>query len=391
MRKVLLIRYGEIHLKGQNRPFFIRMLAEDIKNALQGLGATVTRAQGRFYVENYPVELEDEAIDRLTRIFGIYSVSPAREVEKDWAAVCQNAAQMMAEETASRGGSCTFKVFARRSDKTFPLTSMQIAPELGGYLLEHVPGLSVDVHEPDVPLGVEIREHAYLYTGEIPGSGGMPAGSNGRAALLLSGGIDSPVAGHMVMKRGVEIECIHFHSFPYTSERARDKVVSLTRLLSRYSGSIRLHIVHFTDVQMAIYEACPDSQTTILIRRAMMRIAERIAAANECRALVTGEAIGQVASQTLESLCATDSVVGMPVFRPCIGFDKSEIMERARKIGTYETSILPYEDCCTIFTPKHPVTHPRLRDIEASERKLTNYEELLQGAIGRTETLLVTP
>ena len=391
MRKVLLIRYGEIHLKGQNRPFFIRMLAEDIRHALSGTGASLKTAQGRFYVEDYPEAMEEDIIDRLTRVFGIYSVSPAREVEKDWNVICDHAAEMMRAEAEKRGGSCTFKVFARRSDKTFPMNSTQMAPELGGVLLERVPGLTVDVHHPDVPFGLEIREHAYLYTGEIPGSGGMPAGSNGKAALLLSGGIDSPVAGHMIMKRGVEIECVHFHSFPYTSERARDKVISLTKLLSRYCGSIKLHIVHFTDVQLAIYEACPDSQTTILIRRAMMRIAERIAAANDCRALVTGEAIGQVASQTLESLCTTDKVVEMPVFRPCIGFDKSEIMERARKIGTYETSILPYEDCCTIFTPKHPVTHPRIKDVEISERKIENYEALLQDAIEKTETLLVTP
>ena len=390
MRKVLLIRYGEIHLKGGNRPYFERLLIEAIRNALSDLGAQVVRAQGRYYATGYPPEREREAIDRLTRVFGIYSVSPAREVEKDWDAICAAAVDLMTDEVARRGP-CTFKVNSRRADKSFPMDSMHMAPLLGGYLLEQVPGLTVDVKTPQLVLGLEIRENAYLYTGEILCAGGMPAGSSGRAALLLSGGIDSPVAGHMVMKRGVSIDCIHFHSFPYTSERAREKVIALTRILARFQGCIRLHIVHFTDVQLAIYEKCPESQTTVLIRRAMMRIAQRIAAQNGCKALVTGESIGQVASQTLDGLCCTDAVAEMPVFRPCIGFDKVEIMDRARAVGTYDTSILPYEDCCTIFTPKHPVTHPRIRDMEISERKIDNYEQLLLDAIEKTEAPLITP
>lgn len=391
MRNVLLIRYGEVHLKGQNRSYFMRLLKEDIQNALADMGAAVSSGQGRFYAFGYPKEREDEAVSRLSRIFGLYSVSRAREVEKDYEAICLAAKALMEQELKNRGGSCTFKVFARRSDKTFPMDSMTMARELGHVLLEAFPGLKVDVTAPQVPLSVEIREQAYVYSGEVLGAGGMPAGSNGKAALLLSGGIDSPVAGYMVMKRGVDLHCVHFHSFPYTSERAKEKVVALAKLLAGYGGSVVLHVVHFTDVQMAIYEKCPDSQTTILLRRAMMAIAERIAGKNGCKALVTGEAIGQVASQTMESLVVTDDAVSMPVFRPCIGMDKIEIMDYARRIGTYETSILPYEDCCTIFTPRHPVTRPKLEDIKKSEGKLENYEELLNDAIERTETFTVTP
>ena len=390
MANVLLIRYGEIHLKGQNRGFFLRLLKEDIAAALEEFGAEVTLGQGRYYASGIADGGLAAAVDRLTRIFGIWSVSVAKEVDKEFSVICETAAALMQEELAKRGGSCTFKVFARRSDKNFPMTSNEICPELGHVLLERFPGLSVDVKEPEVSLSVEIRERAYVYTNEIMGPGGMPAGSNGKAALLLSGGIDSPVAGYMMMNRGLELECVHFHSFPYTSERARDKVVSLAALLARYCGTVKLHIVHFTDVQLALYERCPADQTTILIRRAMMRIAESIARKNGCKALVTGESVGQVASQTLDSLVVTDDAANMPVFRPCIGMDKYEIMDIARRIGTYETSILPYEDCCTIFTPRHPVTHPKLDRNQKSERAIDDYERLLQEAIEKTETLVVS-
>lgn len=391
MRNVLLIRYGEVHLKGQNRSYFMRLLKEDIEQALSDMGAVISSGQGRFYAASYPAEREDEAVSRISKIFGLHSVSRAREVEKNFDAIARAAKELMEQELFKRGGSCTFKVFARRSDKTFPMDSMTIARELGHVLLESLPGLKVDVNAPEVPLSVEVREHAYVYTGEEMGAGGMPAGSNGKAALLLSGGIDSPVAGYMVMKRGVDLHCVHFHSFPYTSERAKDKVIALAKQLAGYGGSVVMHVVHFTDVQMELYEKCPDNQTTILMRRAMMTIAERIAKANGCQALVTGEAIGQVASQTMESLVVTDDAVNMPVFRPCIGMDKIEIMEYAKRIGTYETSILPYEDCCTIFTPRHPVTKPKLDDIKKSESKLERYEELLQDAINKTETFTITP
>ena len=390
MANVLLIRYGEIHLKGQNRGFFMHLLKDDIKNALKDLGATVTQGQGRFFASGYPEEREDEAVQRLTKVFGIYSVSRAKEVEKDWDVICATAKELMAAQIAGKEH-CTFKVFARRSDKTFPMNSSTMAPELGHVLLTAFDNLSVDVHAPEISLSVEIREKAYLYTNEILCAGGMPAGSNGKAALLLSGGIDSPVAGYMIMKRGVDLHCVHFHSFPYTGERAKEKVIQLARLLSGFCGSIALHIVHFTDIQLAIHEHCPETQTTILMRRAMMDIAQRIAIKNGCKALITGESIGQVASQTLDSLVVTDDAASIPVFRPCIGMDKSEIMDYARKIGTYETSILPYEDCCTIFTPKHPVTRPKLSDVKKSQAKLENYEEMVKEALEKTETLLITP
>lgn len=389
-KSVLLIRYGELHLKGKNRPYFERLLIHAIRQALSGLNATLERGQGRYFVKDYDPSVEATAVERLRRVFGIYSISVARECEKDWPTICDVATQLMQTEVAQRGA-CSFKVVARRSDKHFHLNSMQMAPELGGVLLERIPELRVDVHTPDIPLGLEIRESAYLYAGEVLGQGGMPAGSNGRAALLLSGGIDSPVAGHMMMKRGLAIDCVYFHSPPYTSERAKDKVVDLARTLSHYVGEIRLHVVPFTEMPLAIYDAVPPSQTTVLLRRAMMQIAERIADANACRALITGESLGQVASQTLESLCCTDDAVAMPVFRPLIGFDKSEIIERARIIGTFETSILPYEDCCTIFTPKNPVTRPKIADIRNSQSAVSNWDTLMDQAIQATELLHVTP
>ena len=256
--------------------------------------------------------------------------------------------------------------------------------------MEHVPGLSVDVKNPQLTVYVEMREQAYVYTSILPGKGGMPLGSSGKAMLLLSGGIDSPVAGYMVASRGVYLEAVHYHSFPYTSERAKEKVLTLAKLLAQYTGPIRLHIVHFTEIQMAIYEKCPEEQLTILMRRYMMKIAERVALENQCQAIVTGESIGQVASQTIASLHVTNSAVELPVFRPLIGMDKDEIIERARTIGTFETSILPYEDCCTVFVPKHPVTRPNLRKIELSE-KLLEEEALIADALSKTETILVEP
>ena len=391
MQKVILIRYGELHLKGKNRPYFERKLFDSIKRALRGIDSHCVRASGRYYVENYAESDEDAIIAKLKKISGIYSVSVARAIEKSWDAITQNAVELMREEVSKRGGSCTFKVFSRRSDKTFPMNSSEMAPKLGGVILDAVPGTKVLMRDYDVAVGLEIREqNAYIYSGEILCVGGMPAGSNGKAALLLSGGIDSPVAGYMVQKRGVALECVHFHSFPYTGERAREKVLELAKELAAYCGSLRIHIVHFTDMQLAIHEKCPDSQSTVLIRRAMMEIAEKIAVDTNCDALVTGESIGQVASQTLKSLRCTDDAVTLPVFRPCIGMDKLEIMNIAREIGTYETSILPYEDCCTIFTPKHPVTSPKLEDIRASQLLVENWEQLKADALEKTEALWIT-
>lgn len=391
MIPIILVRYGEIHLKGQNRPRFEKMLKDSMSAAVRRFGGSVKKGDGRFYVRHIEQSQIPAAMDALCKVFGVHSVSPAYEMEKDLSAVCQKAAELAQAEMARLAlSSASFKVKGKRSDKRYPLSSMEIAAEVGGYVLEHVPGLRVDVKNPQLTLYVEMREQAYVYTSILPGKGGMPLGSSGKAMLLLSGGIDSPVAGYMVASRGVYLEAVHYHSFPYTSERAKEKVLALARLLAQYTGPIRLHIVHFTEIQMAIYEKCPEEQLTILMRRYMMKIAERVALENQCQAIVTGESIGQVASQTIASLHVTNSAVELPVFRPLIGMDKDEIIERARTIGTFETSILPYEDCCTVFVPKHPVTRPNLRKIELSE-KLLEEEALIADALSKTETILVEP
>lgn len=386
MNRVLLVRYAEIHLKGLNRPFFERLLVDRIKKALEPIRPNVEREQGRVFIYDVPEDSLSVCVDRLCRVFGIHSVSVARCVEKDWNAI--RAATLA--ETASYAASkekLTFKCFARRADKRFPMTSDQLCRELGHEILEAYPNLSVDVHHPELSVTVEIRQtHAFVYSGEVLGAGGMPVGSNGKAMLLISGGIDSPVAGYMIAKRGVQLDAVHFYSYPYTSERARDKVIELTKLVSRYAGMIHLYLVPFTDIQMTIYDKCPSTETTVLMRRLMMKIAERIAKDTGSQALITGESIGQVASQTIESLCVTDDAVSMPVFRPLIGFDKEEIVEKAQKIGTFETSILPYEDCCTVFVPKHPVTKPKVDKLRESEA-LVDFEPLICKAIEQTERM----
>ncbi len=386
MEKVILVRYAEIHLKGLNRPFFERLLVGRIKQALNPVHASVEREQGRIFVYGIPEDQIAECTDRLCRVFGIHSVSVACCVEKSWEAI-RDAAIREVRYAAETAECLTFKCFARRSDKRFPMTSEQICRELGHELLEAYPNLKVDVHHPALPVTVEIRQNnAFVFTGEVLGAGGMPVGSNGKAMLLISGGIDSPVAGYMIAKRGVMLDAVHFYSYPYTSERARDKVIELAKIVSRYAGRIRLYLVPFTEIQMTIYDRCPSSETTVLMRRLMMKIAERIAASSGSQALITGESIGQVASQTIESLCVTDDAVSMPVFRPLIGFDKEEIVEKAERIGTFETSILPYEDCCTVFVPKHPVTKPKLDKLRESEA-LVDFEPMIQKAISETECM----
>ena len=381
MRELLLVRYGEVFLKGQNRPFFLRKLVDHVREAVSGVGGRVFLSDGRIYVSDFTDM--DECIRRVTRVFGIHSVSPAVEMEKDdFEAICAQAAKMMEPLSG------TFKVLARRSDKRYPLDSPAIMREAGGYVLEHVPHLSVDVNHPDHELMIEIRKHAYLSVDKILAVGGMPMGTNGKACLLLSGGIDSPVAGFMIAKRGVELCCVHYHSFPYTSERAREKVLELARLLSEYCGKMRVFVVPFTEIQMQIHQKCPENYTTLIMRRYMMRIAQILAERDGAQALITGESIGQVASQTMEALGCTDEVVSLPVFRPCIGMDKSEIIERAQRIGTFETSSLPYEDCCTVFTPKHPATHPRKALIAKAEEALDS-EALIAAAIEGTELVEV--
>ena len=387
MERVILVRYTEIHLKGLNRPFFEAKLIENIKGALRGIHCKVHREQGRIYVTEISEDRFDEAMERLKKVFGIHSISPALGVDKDWNCVVETAFSLMEKQVAAKPD-LSFKVFARRSDKNYFMNSDEINRELGHLVLEKFPTVHVDIHKHEVALSVEIREKAYIYAEEIPCANGMPVGSAGRAMLLVSGGIDSPVAGYMMAKRGLNLSAVHFYSYPYTSERARDKVVELTRLLSAYAGPIRLHLVPFTDIQMTIYDNCPDKETTVIMRRLMMEIAEKIAVNDGARALITGEALGQVASQTLESLCVTDDAVSMPVFRPLIGFDKDEIMDYSRRIGTYDTSILPYEDCCTVFVPKHPVTRPEVADIRASEEAV-DFTELVEKAMEETETLIV--
>ena len=381
MREILLVRYGEVFLKGQNRPFFLRKLVDHVKEAVREVHGHVWLSDGRIYVSDYTDQ--DEAIRRVTKVFGIHSVSPAIEMEKDnFEAICEQAAKMMSVKNG------TFKVLARRSDKRYPMDSPAIMRQAGGYILEHVPHLKVDVNKPDHEIYIEIRNNAYLSVDRYMAAGGMPMGTNGKACLLLSGGIDSPVAGFMIAKRGVELCCVHYHSFPYTSERAREKVLELARLLSEYCGRMRVFVVPFTEIQLQIHEKCPENFTTLIMRRYMMRIAEILARKDGAQALITGESIGQVASQTMEALGCTDEVVNMPVFRPCVGMDKSEIIERAEKIGTMETSSLPYEDCCTVFTPKHPATHPRKELVRKAEEKLDS-EALIAAAIEGTEIVEV--
>lgn len=381
MRNLLLVRYGEIFLKGLNRPFFLRSLVKRVRYAVNDLHGQVWLNDGRIFISEF--DDQDECIARVTKVFGVHSVCPAVEMPKDdFDAICQKAIEM------TEGLQGTFKVVARRSDKRYFMDSPMINEELGYRILTARPELTVDVHHPDHLVNVEIRDMAYLYVKVIPAVGGMPVGTNGKATLLLSGGIDSPVAGWMIAKRGVQINAVHFHSYPYTSDRAKEKVIDLARKLSFSCCGIRVHVIPFTEIQMKIHEKCPEEYTTLIMRRFMMRIAERIADIEGSQALITGESIGQVASQTMEALAVTDSVVSLPVFRPLIGFDKSEIIDVARQIDTYELSSLPYEDCCTVFTPRHPATKPKLEKIAEGEEKL-DAESLINAAVEAREIIIV--
>ena len=380
MQDVLLVRYGEVFLKGANRPHFLKALLDNVKRVVKPLGGHVWLSDSRIYVSDF-TDLT-ACVDSVSRVFGVYSVSPAREMEKDFEVIAAECVKLM------QGYSGTFKVFGKRSDKHFPMNSMEIAVEVGHRVLEANPNLSVDVHKPQHRLMVEIRDKAYICVEEIPAVGGLPMGTGGKAALLLSGGIDSPVAGYQMMKRGVRICAIHFQSPPYTGELARDKVLQLAKMLAWYMGGMRVYMVPFTKCQLEIHEKCPDELGTLITRRFMMRIAERLARDFGAQALITGESLGQVASQTMEALGCTDAVVNMPVFRPLIGNDKKEIMAVAEKIGTYETSILPYEDCCTVFTPRHPVTRPKVETMPKVESKL-DVEALVEEAVAGTEMIIL--
>ncbi len=390
MYKSFLIKYGEIAIKGKNRYLFEEALVRQIRYALAGADGTfeVRRLQGRIYVDAKDYDY-DEVLEALSHVFGIVGICPVVLTEDaGFDALVRDVTAYVDQAYPDKNR--TFKVHARRARKNYPMDSMELNAALGEKLLEAFPKLRVDVHHPDILLCVEIREKINIYSVEIPGPGGMPVGTNGRAMLLLSGGIDSPVAGYMIAKRGVAIDAVYFHAPPYTSERAKQKVVDLARIVSRYAGPIRLHIVNFTEIQLQIYEKCPHAELTIIMRRYMMKIAEHFAKEDHCLGLVTGESIGQVASQTMQSLAATNAVCTLPVYRPLIGFDKKEIIDISEKIDAYETSILPFEDCCTIFVAKHPVTKPNLRVIERSEQRLGEaIDALVKTAVETAETVCV--
>ena len=386
--KTFLIKYAEIGTKGKNRYKFEDVLCQQIKNHVAPLGEfSIRREYGRIFLYAESEYDFEDLIKELQKVFGIVGICPI-VVEKnvDFEAIKTSVISYVKE--VYQDEKLTFKVNARRTNKKFPMHSMEMNGELGHHILEACPNMKVDVHKPDVLLNVEVREQVYIYSKVIKGAGGLPVGTNGKAMLLLSGGIDSPVAGYMISKRGVELEAVYFNAPPYTSERAKQKVVDLARIVSGYSGTIRLHIVNFTDIQLAIYEKCPHEELTIIMRRYMMKIAEELARKNNCQALITGESIGQVASQTMHSLACTNEVCTIPVFRPCIGMDKQEIVDVSEMIDTYETSILPYEDCCTIFVAKHPVTKPILDIIKRSETKLVDViDDLMQTALDTVEVV----
>lgn len=391
MFKAFLIKYGEIGIKGKNRYLFENALVEQIRYVLKEVEGTfaVTKEQGRVYIECLSAYDHEETVAALQRVFGIVGICPVVHVE-------DQGFEQLAEDVLSYvkwmypDGRRTFKVNTRRARKNYPMNSMEINCALGEKVLERFPDMKVDVHHPELMLNVEIRKKIYIYSETIKGLGGMPVGTNGKATLLLSGGIDSPVAGYMVAKRGVQIEAVYFHAPPYTSERAKNKVIDLAKKVAKYSGPIKLFVVNFTELQLYMYDKCPHDELTIIMRRYMMRIAEHFARESGAQALITGESIGQVASQTIQSLAATNEVCTMPVFRPVISFDKQEIVDIAERIDTYETSILPYEDCCTIFVAKHPVTKPNIDRIKRSEEHLQErIEELMQEALETTEVLMI--
>lgn len=385
MKEIILCKQGEIVLKGLNRNWFENILEKRLKEAIAPFGKyKVYDAQCMTYVEPMSDDCDiDSAFDALKKVFGFVSLSRAAVCEKDIEDIKEKAKVYLPQYMT---GAKSFKADARRSDKKFPLTSPQIASEVGGAILEVLPDLKVKMDEPDITVRVEIREEkAYIHAGNVKGAGGMPVGSSGKGLLLLSGGIDSPVAGYMMAKRGLSLEALHFESFPYTSERAKEKVLTLARLMSNYTGRMYVHVISLTHIQEEIKRCCDEEYFTLVLRRFMMRIANKMARRDSCGAIITGESLGQVASQTLAALNVTDSAVDMPVFRPCIALDKEEIISISRKINTFETSILPYEDCCTVFTPKHPKTRPEINQVVEQENRL-DIETLEAEAISSLQT-----
>ena len=384
MNKMILVRYSEIHLKGKNRGFFEKILAHNIQEAITKFGAKVSKISGRYVVEGYQDDEESLVIESLKKVFGIYSISPALEIDTNSQSIQDVVAQIYLPLSVS-----SFKVAVTRADKSFPIHSTEFAAFLGGIILDNNSHVHVDLHKPETIIYVDIRENkkSYIYHEIIRCANGMPIGTSGSGLLLLSGGIDSPVAGYQLARRGMPLHAIHFHSFPYTSDLAKQKVIKLATILSEYTGNITLHMISFTKVQEAIHKYCKDEYMITIMRRIMMRIAEIIAKKNHLKAIITGESLAQVASQTVESITVTNHVVqDLPIFRPLIGLDKDDITVIATKIGTFETSILPYEDCCTVFLPKHPVIKPKLEQVEMEEKKL-DIASLLQEALDSEEIL----
>ena len=390
MKEIILIKNGELALKGLNRSSFEDILIKNMKRRLKELGDfNFIKSQSTIVVEPVSEDIDlDDAVEILERVFGIAALSRAMTCEKDFEKIKETAVSYLEDELEDAR---TFKVEAKRSDKHFPLKSPEIARELGGYILSKFNHLKVDVHNPEITVTVEVRDsHAFIRGNNIKGAGGMPTGTSGRGAILISGGIDSPVAAYMMAKRGIELCAVHFASPPYTSELAELKVMELLKKVARYSGVITTYVVPFTKLQEAIRDNCPEEYFTIIMRRIMMMLAERLAKSQNCSALITGESVGQVASQTIYALACTDCAADMPVFRPCIGMDKEEIIRISRKIDTFETSIQPYEDCCTVFTPKHPRTRPKLEDVLLAEAKIENLEELMNEAYENVKKVIIS-
>lgn len=382
MNKVLLLKFGELFLKGRNRREFLKLLRYNIEQKLKGLTYKLSETQGRLVVSNFSADIEDELISRLQKVFGLIGVASAVEIDT----VMEDIEKYVGEFDVENYK--TFKIEAKRADKTFPMTSMEIEKHLGGVVLDKNPNLKVDLYNPELIINVEIRVNnkTYIYSNLYPCANGLPLGSAGKGLLLLSGGIDSPVAGYLMSKRGLKLEAVHFHSYPYTSAQAKEKVIELAKEISEYCGEIKLHVVSFTEIQEQIHKNCDPEYMITIMRRIMMRIAERLCKENGLGAIVTGESLGQVASQTMQSMTVTNSVVSLPVFRPVIAFDKEEIMDVARKIGTYETSILPYEDCCTVFLPKNPVIRPTISRAEYLEKSL-DIDSLVEAAVLNEEII----
>lgn len=381
--KVILIRYSEIHLKGNNRGFFENALINNIRHSLADKKYKLVKQSGRYVISEFEESEADSIVETVRNVFGVYSVSLADEVKSDYKEIKKSALAIAPE-------SGTFKVVCNRADKRFPLNSMQLASSIGGDLLENNGKLSVDLHKPQHLVNIDVRENGktFVFTNSIKGVNGMPVGTGGKGVLLLSGGIDSPVACYMMAKRGMSIRAIHFHSYPFTSLQAKEKVLTLAKILKKYTLHMTVDVVSFTEIQTAIHEKCPEEFMITIMRRFMMRIAERLAKKYGCGAIITGESLGQVASQTLESITSTNAVATLPVLRPLIGFDKDEIIEIAKRIDTFETSILPYEDCCTIFLPKNPVTKPRL-DVVKRVESVLDIDALVEQALENVETIVV--